>query len=220
LKACALTGRVGVGIELIDTWAGLSRRRLIEEVGPDSLEHQTIVHGDSRVALSDSERFPDASFDFVVTSPPYWRILGKRADHKVKAERLSQGLAVRYSDDDPRDLGNLQDYDEFLSEVSSVFAQCCRVLKAGKYLSIVVGDFRHGSQYVAYHADLIARLTDPVIGFDLHGINILVQNHKRLYPYGYPSTYVPNLHHQYVLILRKPKSPRSAVSTTPISERS
>ena len=38
---------------------------------------------------------------------------------------------------------------------------------------------------------------------NLQGIKILLQNHKSLLPYGYPFTYVENIHHQYILIFKK-----------------
>ncbi len=169
----------------------------------------------STLLLGNRRKFPDAYFDFAVCSPPYWKILTKKADHKVKSERLNHGLAKQYSEESA-DLGNIDDYESFLDEVCKVFNHCWRVLKPGKYAAIVVGDFRHGGEYIAYHADLIRRLTGPSASprFDLHGIIILAQNHKRLYPYGYPFAYVPNLHHQYVLILRRPKSRLSTVGRT------
>jgi len=41
--------------------------------------------------------------------------------------------------------------------------------------------------------------------FLLKGIKVLIQNAKKLFPYGYPFSYVENIHHQYVLILQKAK---------------
>jgi hypothetical protein len=94
-----------------------------------------------------------------------------------------------------------------------VFGECHRVLKDGGYVNIIVSDFRDNSHYVPYHADLARYLTTPEInqeyyggdGFEfiLKGIKILVQNNKKLFPYGYPYAYVPNIHHQYILILQK-----------------
>src|SRR5207249_3481372 len=43
----------------------------------------------------------------------------------------------------------------------------------------------------------------------LQGVTILEQTHKTLLPYGYPFSYVPNVHHQYILILRRPEPPKS-----------
>jgi DNA modification methylase len=213
LKACALTKRVGTGIELLPVWADLAKKRLDTEVGPQMCRNQTLLVGDARKLLRDRRRFKRNSFDFVVCSPPYWGILNRPADHKVRNERINNGLATRYSDE-PDDLANICDYDEFLLAVWDVFAECWELLRPGAYAAIVVGDFRNRDRYVPYHADLARLMTDrPSKAFELKGITILVQNQKRLYPYGYPFAYVPNMHHQYVLILRKPTGAARARST-------
>lgn len=74
-------------------------------------------------------------------------------------------------------------------------------------MCVVVSDFRHKSQFVPFHADLLAKLTNPKSEkrFSLRGIKILIQNAKKLYPYGYPFSYVENIHHQYILIFKKTK---------------
>lgn len=51
------------------------------------------------------------------------------------------------------------------------------------------------------HADLAREM--EARGFTLKGISILYQRHKRVFPYGFPYSYVPNLHHQYIVILEK-----------------
>jgi DNA modification methylase len=165
-----------------------------------------IVHGDSRSILG---TFDSESFDFVVTSPPYWRILTKATDHKSKRERLSRGLPTKYSEDD-RDLGNVPDYREFLLELAKVFADCYRVLKMGKYMAVIVSDFRHGSRFIPFHDDLAVAVQS--VGFTLEGITVLVQDSKNLYPYGMPYAFVSNIHHQYILIFRKPASSRTGLN--------
>lgn len=198
LKACALTGRRGIGIELIEHWAELGEQRLNEEL-PSPAVHQTIIKGDARIELT---QLASESIDYLVTSPAYWRILGKQPDHKMKRERLGNGFATKYSDD-PRDLGNISDYRSFLEQLEICFRECLRILKPQKYASIIVSDFRHNSTYTAYHADVINLM--ETIGFVLKGITILVQNSKSLYPYGYPNAYVSNIHHQYILNFQKGK---------------
>lgn len=202
LKACALLGRRGVGVELMPTWADLAELRLEREVESllASSTEQSIIRGDIREALPSME---DGAFKFAVTSPPYWNILGKAPDHKVLSERVGRGLAVSYGDD-PRDLGNIETYDEFLHEIIAIFAECERVVHPGGHLAIVVGDFRHGSTFIPFHAD-IARDLPSSSGWLLQAVNVVLQNHKRLYPYGYPYAFVPNIHHQFVLIFKKPR---------------
>ena len=217
LIACLDTGREGLGIELVDKWITISNQRLerAKEIGRsltnpsqfvrdrEELLNQPaleIMQGDSRTVLN---QIAAESFDFVVTSPPYWAILTKAKDHKSKRERLSKGLPTKYSED-KRDLGNAPSYREFLRELTKVFSECYRVLKQGKYMVIVVSDFRHGSKFIAFHNDLSQAVQK--VGFSLEGITILVQDNKNLYPYGMPYAFVSNIHHQYILIFRKQKS--------------
>ena len=200
LKACAVDQRKGIGIELNPHFSELSRKRLATEIEDlfSTVEDQTIIQGDARDVLP---TLPDESIDFIVTSPPYWSIL-KKEDHKVKQERLASGLSTDYGDD-RRDLGNIETYEEFISVLTSLFQECSRILKTGKYMAIIVSDFRDKSRYVMFHADLARSLES--IGLEMRGLKVLYQRHKKVYPYGYPYSYVPNIHNQFILILQKPK---------------
>lgn len=203
LKAAALEGREGIGIELSPVFAELTRERLRTELAGSlfAFPKQQVIEGDARDVLP---TLSSNSVDFVVTSPPYWQILHKK-DHKVRQEREAKGLATRYSEDDPRDLGNIKDYDSFLKELTGVFGECARVLRPKQYLCAVVGDFRDGGRYRMFHADLAGQLEEQT-SLAVKGVTILYQAHKRVFPYGYPAAFVPNLHHQYILVLRNEKS--------------
>jgi DNA modification methylase len=202
LKAAAVEGRRGIGIELSPFFAGLAQRRLETELSGSlfPFPDQTVLSGDAREVLPTLEA---DSVDFVVTSPPYWQILHKK-DHKARQEREDKGLATRYSEDDPRDLGNIESYETFRKELTSIFADCSRVLRANQYFCAIVGDFRDGGRYHMFHADLAADLEEAT-PFVVKGLTILYQTHKRVFPYGYPAAFVPNLHHQYIVILRNEK---------------
>jgi DNA modification methylase len=202
LKACIKSGRRGIGIELIHEWARLSVHRMVVECG--TTEGQAVLHGDARDLLPTIQ---PGSVDFVVTSPPYWGILNKKPDHKVLLERIGNGLATRYSDvasakESKRDLANVADYAEFLTDLTAIFDAATKTLRPERYLAVVVSDFRHAGEFIPFHADLAYRIREscPVV---LKGITVLAQNHKKLYPYGYPYAFVPNVHHQYILIFQK-----------------
>jgi len=195
LKACAVSNRKGVGVELSKRWAKLGGKRLKEEVG--NSHKQKILVGDSRKVL---KRLKSNSFAYVVTSPPYWNILAKNTSENKRRNRSRRGLETKYSTSKD-DLGNISDYSAFLHGLSECFSECLRVLQNGKYATIIVSDFRHGSRLVPFHSDVSEMCTR--IGFTLQGIGVLVQQNKRLYPYGYPHAYVPNIHHQYLLTFRK-----------------
>ena len=200
LKACAIDQRKGIGIELNPHFVELSRERLATEVRDmfSTVEDQEIIQGDARDVLP---ILSDESIDFVVTSPPYWSIL-KKEDHKVRQERRANNLSTDYGND-RRDLSNIETYTEFMNVLTGLFGECARTLKSGKYMAIVVSDFREKSRYVMFHADLAYSLES--IGLEMRGLKVLCQRHKKVYPYGYPYSYVPNIHNQFILILQKPK---------------
>ena len=78
--------------------------------------HHKLILGDSR-DLSD---IPDDSIHLIVTSPPYWNL---------KKYHESSGQ-----------MGNISDYEEFVSELDKVWNECHRVLVKGGRLVVVVGD--------------------------------------------------------------------------------
>lgn len=200
IKACLELERDGYGVELSPVWYEITKQRLWAESNIN-IDDNHLICGDSR-KLKDF--FKKDFFDFIVTSPPYWNILEKK-DHKAN-ERATNGHATKYSESE-NDLGNIGEYELFLKELSKIFFNCYDLLKPGKYMCIVVSDFRHKSEFYPFHADLISKLTNKKAKkrFQLKGIKVLVQNAKKLFPYGYPFAYVENIHHQYVIILQKGK---------------
>lgn len=201
LKACALEGRKGIGIELNPRFAKLARDRLAKEVDDifATVADQKVIEGDAREVLDTLQL---NSLDFVVTSPPYWSIL-KKEDHKVKQERLANGLAKDYGEDS-RDLGNITKYEDFLEELGKILGKCVRALKPGKYMAVIVSDFREKSRFIMFHADLAREMENR--GLEMRGVKVLYQRHKKIFPYGYPYSYVPNIHNQFILILQKPQN--------------
>lgn len=202
LKAAALAGRNAIGIEISQRWVTLGKERLKREVPEETRKILTlrVVKGDCLKRLPQLE---ESAVDFIVTSPPYWNILGKTPDLKTRSARIEKGLATRYSTS-PSDLGNIEDYEDFLGKIQLVGEECHRVLRPGAYMAAVVGDFRHGSRFYPFHMDLTRCIESA--GLLLQGIIILAQNNKPLFPYGYPYAYVQNLHHQYIVVFRKSKS--------------
>jgi DNA modification methylase len=201
LLAARACGRAGLGLELIPQWAQLARERAAAQ---DDLFGQTLPAQVRQTdALAGLQEMPADSVDFIVTSPPYWRILRKRPGMKAQQERQDKGLTTHYSED-PADLGNVADYGDFLARLGDIFAECGRVLRPNRYLAVIVSDFRDGRRFVLYHADVAAEVERR--GLALKGVTILLQDDKNLYPYAIPYAFVSNIHHQYILVFQKPKA--------------
>ena len=194
--ACALERRACTGFDIYEQWAQLAKER-VRKVRDYS--HYPI-HIEATDALKAIKQMDAESQDFILTSPPYWGILQK-TDHKAKSERSKDGLATDYGDNDAYDLGRIDSYDRFLDVLTEHFKEWIRVLKHRAYTAVIVSDFRHESRYYPFHAHVGARLEE--VGMTLQGMVIIVQDSKRLYPYGYPTTYVPNICNQFVVIARK-----------------
>lgn len=207
LVAALRTDRRGVGIELSPEWAEIASERLrieAERLGAEPGSGPEVVVGDSGSVIG---RLPAQSVDYVVTSPPYWAILCKPAGMKTQAERISRGLATDYGHE-AADLGKVEDYREFIERLADVLAECLRVLREGRYMSVIVSDFRHGERFHLFHSDLTEAVERR--GCVLSGLTVLAQDNKTLYPYGIPYAFVSNVHHQYILTFRKPRPKRAA----------
>ena len=193
--------RMFIGIELYEEWFSIARQR-IERIAEKDLflsNYYRLFLGDSLEVMNKS--LEEESVDFIVTSPPYWNIL-KKVDRKAKSERVSQNLKTDYGLSS-EDIGNVESYEEFLSRLKKYLAGMFRVLKTNRYIAVIVSDFRHRKRYYLFHAD-VANLLESA-GFTLQGLITLVQDNKRLYAYGYPTTFVPNISNQFILIARKLK---------------
>ena len=193
--------RHSIGVELNPKYVALTHERMKNEIEPSRLGtiEYNLFEGDIRETLS---VLADKSVDFIITSPPYWGILNK-IDHKAKQERLMNGYDHNYGWD-KADLAQIKEYSDFVDVIGQIFDDLARALSKRRYLVVIVGDFRHKQKYYMLHSDLAAAI-EKRGNFELKGITIIYQKFKRVFPYGYPYSYVPNIHHQYALVFQKNK---------------
>ena len=220
--------RNGIGIELTSKWYDIAKKRLeifrpkkkliafisnIDEMKKNSINRSENDHHEEnyvnkiKIILGDSKtelkKLDSNIVDLIVTSPPYWGILNKKLDHKTKSERVKKGLDTKYSTD-PEDLANITDYSKFLDILTDIFKECNRILKENNYMVIIVSNFRNKSNFYSYHGDIVKMLMIKA-NVSFVGSLILAQENKNLYPYGYPASFVSNIHHQNILVFRKNK---------------
>lgn len=133
--------------------------------------------------------------DICITSPPYWDILNRR--------RTADGKETRPYSAMKNDLGNIEAYGDFLAALGDVISDVQKVLKPGKFLILNVMDLRKKSLFYPLHMDAVAEANKH--GFSLEDIIIWDRQdeYNNLRPLGYPSKFIINKVHEYLLVLRK-----------------
>jgi len=135
--------------------------------------------------------------DFCITSPPYWNQL-KRNSMRQK-ERVNQGLDTVYSGN-PEDIGNEDDYKEFVKKQKTIFDKVYNVLKNKGYLVIITNNVFYNGRVYPLAFDTATSLSDKWI---LKDEKIWCQDDKALFPLGILNAWVANRCHQYCFIFRK-----------------
>lgn len=189
---CQNSFRKCIGIELNPIFA----QETLKIVNP---MYSQLLQGDCREQLT---HIQDESIDFIMTSPPYWDMLKKTRGHSNSQhkERAVKELPLYYSDD-VRDLGNITEYDDFLQQLTNIFLQCVHKLKQGKYMCIVVQNFRNtDGAFITLAWDIVRELSQRLT---FCGEKIWLQENKTLGIWGYPNKFIPNIHHHYCLIFQK-----------------
>ncbi|WP_165423490.1 TRM11 family SAM-dependent methyltransferase [Ktedonosporobacter rubrisoli] len=192
--------RQALGIEINQKWVDIYRQIIAESQG--ELLAQELIRGDCLQILPTLER---ESFDFIATDPPY----NIHLEQTMSNDRYAEMYSNRRTDydmhsDDPSDLANLASYEAYLNAMEHVFETCFALLKPQKYMVVIVRNaYQHG-EYIFTHVDLARRAR--LHGFIPKGEIIWYQAGTRLRPYGYPFAYIPNIAHQYIVVLHKPKS--------------
>ncbi len=157
----------------------------------------TISH---RLFQGDARNFsylPDKSVHLVLTSPPYWNL-------------------KRYNES-PNQMGHIDDYEEFLNSLKSVWKEAYRVLVPGGRLVCVVGDVclsrRENGRHVVVplHADIcvICRKLgfdnlNPIIWHKISNASYEVSNGSKFLGKPYEPNAIIKSDIEFILMQRKP----------------
>lgn len=156
--------------------------------------HHKLVVGDAR----DLSFVEDASVHLVVTSPPYW--------------------TLKKYQDNPAQLGHVEQYESFLSELEKVWRHVFRVLVPGGRLVCVVGDVclsRRQNQgrhvVVPLHADICVMCRkigfdnlNPIIWHKIANAAYEVNNGSRFLGKPYEPNAIIKNDIEFILMQRKP----------------
>ena len=202
LVAALRAGRHSIGIELNETYVELAKQIVAEE--QESLA-DSANRLNCQVIQGNAVNIPDLvsehqlpPFDYVLTSPPYWNMLHAKGAQSQNNRRTKPELDVLYSDD-PEDLGNIHDYDEFLSQLVKIYSALKPYIRTRAYLTIIVKNIKKGGKIYPLAWDLTRELERT---YTLKDERIWCQDDIRLAPYGLGNAWVSNTFHHYCLQFR------------------
>lgn len=157
-----------------------------------------LIQGDARRL----DFIPDESIHLVVTSPPYW-------------------ILKRYNEN-PDQLGHVDNYEQFIADLSKVWEHVYRILVPGSRLVCVVGDVclsrrKHGRHLVVpLHADICVSCRkigldnlNPIIWHKISNASYEVSNGSRFLGKPYEPNAIIKNDIEFILMQRKPGGYRS-----------
>jgi site-specific DNA-methyltransferase (adenine-specific) len=155
--------------------------------------YQRLINGDAR----DLSFLEEKSVHLVVTSPPYWNL-------------------KRYNEN-PDQLGHIDDYESFLIEVEKVWHEIYRVLVPGGRLVCVVGDVcvsrRKFGRHLVFplHADICVLCRrigfdnlNPIIWYKIANASFEVSNGSKFLGKPYEPNSIIKNDMEFILMQRKP----------------
>lgn len=155
--------------------------------------HHLLVHGDAR----DLSFIKNESVHLILTSPPYWTL-------------------KRYREH-PEQMGHIEDYENFITELSKVWKECYRILTPGGRLICVVGDVclsrkKYGRHVVVpLHADIAVSCRkigfdnlNPIIWHKIANATYEVSNGSKFLGKPYEPNSIIKNDIEFILMQRKP----------------
>ena len=198
LVAALRAGRNSYGIELNPKYAEIAKQIVKDErdalgEGAKDLTSE-IICGDALKAGN----YKIPTVDYVLTSPPYWDMLHAKGAETQKKRRTSSEIDVFYSDD-PKDVGNIHDYEKFLEMLVEIYAGLKPLIRERAYLTIIVKNVKKGGKIYPLAWDLARELGKV---YTLKDEKLWLQDNQSLAPYGLGSAWVSNTFHHYCLQFR------------------
>ena len=196
--AAIQTGRIGIGIELQEKFAQVAREQ-IEMAKAELFEGRR--ENPSKIIVGNALNFDAMDIppvDYVITSPPYWDMLHRGGKFRLERGNSSEKNPIYSNDAD--DLGNIDDYEQFIDLIETVYRKVHAVMRDKAYMTIIVKNIKKGGRMYPLAWDIGSRLSKFMT---LKDEKIWCQDNQRLAPFGMFNAWVSNTFHNYCLQFRK-----------------
>lgn len=164
---------------------------------------QDTICGNSLEVLSNRdfvEKYKN-NISLILIDPPYGNMMSKK---KTGEDIKKHGKSETPFTDSNLDLGNM-DKENFLESLKESVLIAQELLKEGRYIAIFIKDMQpDGKELNLLHYDIISKINE-ISNIYYHGMKIWADQTTKLFPYGYPYSYVSTQIHQYILFFRKEK---------------
>lgn len=201
LLGAGVSGRRAIGIDLESKYIEAYKSAAKELNIP---EFKCIV-GDCLEILSDKKEMNNLldgeEISLVLLDPPYGNMMSRK---KTGADiRLYGNVATPFTNSD-KDFGNFE-IDCFFDSLKESVEKILPYVKKKGHVVIFIKDLQPNGKYTnLFHAEIIHKLNE-ITNLNYKGLKIWADQTVKLFPYGYPFSFVANQIHQYILIFRKEK---------------
>ena len=201
LLGAGLCNRKAIGIDLNEKYIE-TYKNAAKEIGVDIFSTKC---GDCLEILNNEKEMEsllsDEKISLVLIDPPYANMMSKE---KTGGDIAVYGNKATPFTNDERDFGNLSQTAFFDSLKQSVELVLPYIKKHG-YIVIFIKDLQPNKKELnLLHADMIKKINE-IPNLNYKGLRIWADRSAKLFPYGYPFSFVANQIHQYILVFRKEK---------------
>lgn len=201
LLGAGICGRRAIGIDLNPKYIEAYKLAAKEINAPEF----KCVEGDCLEILSDRNKMSDLlngeDISLVLIDPPYGNMMSRE---KTGADIKVYGNVATPFTNSNKDFGNL-DLDCFFERLKESVKRILPYVKKRGHVVIFIKDLQpNGKNTNLLHAEIISKLNE-IENLNYKGLKIWADQTAKLFPYGYPFSFVANQIHQYILIFRKEK---------------
>ncbi len=201
LLGAALCNRRAVGIDLNAEYVNAYKEAAKEL---ELSEFPTFI-GDSIELTSNDEWAKNIlngeMFSLLLIDPPYGNMMSLE---KTGADIDVYGKIATPFTNSTHDLGNMT-RQNFLASLKLSVENVMKYIKKDGHVVVFIKDLQpKGKEINMLHYDVVNKLNE-IQDLNYKGMRIWADESAKLYPYGYPFSFVANQIHQYILVFRKEK---------------